>query len=101
METNVKTINQSAINQIQEKEQALNGWIAIDSAGNATATGNFSGIKVMAGDTLTIALTFKSGSPCEVNGVTIDLVEGDYLPTPGLVSATATVGKCFLIKSQQ
>ena len=55
----------------------------------------------MAGATATLLLTFATGdNRCQVNSVTIDLVEGDYLPTPGLVSATITAGKAFLIKDQ-
>lgn len=94
-------IEKIVVDILQAKEQALNGWIAIDTAGVATATGNFSGIKVLAGETATITLTFKDDAKtCNVNGVTIDLVEGDYLPTPGLVTAEVTAGKVILIKDQ-
>lgn len=101
MKTQLENINQNAVNKIQEREQALNGWIVINTAGTATASGHFSGIKVMAGETASITLTFDSTSPCDLNGETsVDLVEGDYLPTPGLTSATITAGKAFLIKAE-
>lgn len=99
IKANISSIKKSVIDKIQEKEQALNGWIAIDTAGNTSASGNFSGIKVMAGEVATLTLMFKDDR-CNVNGVTIDLVEGDYMATPGLISATITAGKVFLIKGQ-
>jgi hypothetical protein len=96
----IDSIAQTVVNKLQEKEQALNGWVAIDADGVATATGNFCGIKVMAGVTATVTLTFSSTSPCVTNSVTIDLLQGDYLPTPGLTSVEVTAGKVFCIKSQ-
>ena len=91
-------ISQAVINKSQEREQALNGWIAASSA-QSLVTGQFSGIKVMAGETASITLVFDD-SRCVTNSLSIDLVEGDYLPTPGLISATVTAGKVFLIKDQ-
>ena len=88
----------NVVDKIQAKEQALNGWIAASSAEGAIS-GNFSGIKVMAGETATITLAFKD-TRCVTNSLSIDLVEGDYLPTPGLITATVTAGKVFLIKEQ-
>lgn len=97
----LKQINKAVADKLQERDQALNGWIAIDSAGITTASGSFCGIKVLAGATATVALTFATGSPCNVNGVTIDLLQGDYLPTPGCNSVTVSAGKVILIKAQQ
>lgn len=93
----MENITQSDANTLNKRDQALNGWIAIDAAGVATATGKFSGIKVLQGAAATIALTFDAESRCKVNGVTITLVEGDYIPTPGLISVTISAGKCLLI----
>ena len=49
--------------------------------------------------TATISLVFEDAR-CVTNSLSIDLVEGDYLPTPGLTTATVTAGKVFLIKGQ-
>lgn len=98
MDNNIRSIDQKAVNKIEERGQALNGWIAASSA-QGEITGHFSGIKVMAGESATITLTFED-SRCVTNSLSIDLVEGDYLPTPGLVAATVTVGKVFLIKDE-
>lgn len=100
MVTKNTSINQESVNKIQEREQALNGWIAASSVEGAI-NGYFSGIKVMAGETATITLTFQNDKLCLTNGLSIDLVEGDYLPTPGLISATIVAGKVILIKEQR
>lgn len=99
MNTELKNIDQSAVNKIQEREQALFGWIAASSAEGEVA-GMFSGVKVMAGETATVTMEF-SDSRCVTNSLSIDLVEGDYLPTPGLIKATVTAGKVFLIKDEK
>jgi len=99
---NIESIKQSAIDKIQEKEQALNGWTAIGASGINSANGHFSGIKVMAGETATITLVFSDGiKTCNTNGLSIDLVEGDYLPTKNLIEATVTAGKVILIHEQR
>lgn len=96
--TNINAISQQAVDKLESKNQALNGWVAISSAQGAT-TGRFSGVYVMAGDAATVSLVFDDAK-CITNGLTIDLVEGGYLPTPGCTSVTVTTGKVILIKAQ-
>lgn len=96
----IQQIAQSVVDQLNQRDQALNGWIAC-GVSVTPVTGKFSGIKVLQGSAATVALLFDSPAICDVNGQTITLVEGDYLPTPGCNSVTVSAGKVILIKAQQ
>jgi hypothetical protein len=56
---------------------------------------------VLQGASATVALGFQSPSVCNVNGQTITLVEGDYLPIPGCNSVTVSAGKVILIRESK
>jgi len=96
----IKQITQIVIDQIDSRNQALNGWIAC-GVSVTPVVGKFSGIKVLQGAAATIALGFESPALCNVNGQTITLVEGDYLPTPGCNSVTVSAGKVILIRESK
>jgi len=100
MEHTIKSIDKKAVDKLQERDHALNGWVGC-SAAHAAPAGNYCGIKVLAGDDLIATLTLATDSNCSLNGVTFTLVAGDYLPIPGLVNATVSQGSCLLIKAQQ
>lgn len=96
---NIELISKKAVDKIEEKSQAGNGWIAASST-SGTVKGRFSGIKVMAGDVLEATVIFTANSPCDMNNETLSLAEGDYIPTPGLILVTITSGKCLLIREE-
>jgi len=96
----IQQISQTVVDKLQERDQALNGWIGC-SAAQTAPVGNYSGIKVLAGDDFIATVTFDTTSPCSLNSVTLTLVPGDYLPTPGLTSCTVSAGSCLLVKAER
>jgi hypothetical protein len=97
---NVKSINKSVVNKLQERDHALNGWIGC-SAANTIPSGNYSGIKALAGDDLIVTLTLAAESTCNLNSITFTIVPGDFIPIPGLTGVTVTQGSCLVMKAQQ
>jgi len=96
----VKQIAQLVVDQLDQRNQALAGWIAC-GVSVTPVTGKFSGIKVLQGSAATVTLGFESPSVCNTNSQTITLVEGDYLPTPGCNSVTVSAGKVILIRESR
>lgn len=99
-DANVKAIDKQALDKIQERDHALNGWIGCDAT-HTISTGSYAGIKALAGDDLIATLTIATGSPCSLNSVTFTIPPGDYIPIIGLTGVTVTQGSCLVIKAQK
>lgn len=98
-DANVKAIDRQAVDKMQERDHALNGWVGC-SAAHTIPTGDYCGIKALAGDDLIATLTLATGSPCSLNSVTFTIVPGDYVPIKGLTGVTVSQGSCLVIKTQ-